>query len=235
MTDGIAVERKFMDHYTQPEFDASALITIDTQRDTLDGQPLEISGTSAILPNMRRLIETFRAHQRPIVHIVRLYKPDGSNVDLCRRSTVESGQALLAPGALGSELAPGLLPEGRALDCERLLSGEIQRVSDREAIIYKPRWGAFYRTSLEQHLRGLGITTTTFTGCNFPNCPRASIVEASERDFRVVVVRDAVSGLDERGASEMRNIGVTVLTTKELLATLAGRATAAGRPGRQGV
>jgi len=35
-----------MDKYTKPDFDKSALITIDILRDTLDGQPLEILGTS---------------------------------------------------------------------------------------------------------------------------------------------------------------------------------------------
>jgi hypothetical protein len=33
---------------------------------------------------------------------------------------------------------------------------------------------------------------------NFSNCPRASIVEARERDLRVVVVSDASSGFDAR-------------------------------------
>ena len=41
-----------MDEYTEPQLDASALITIDVQRDTLDGAPLEIPGTSAALPAM---------------------------------------------------------------------------------------------------------------------------------------------------------------------------------------
>ena len=41
--------------YTAPDFAASALITIDTQRDVLDGQPLEIPGASAILPAIQRL------------------------------------------------------------------------------------------------------------------------------------------------------------------------------------
>ena len=39
-----------MDIYTSPDFTSAALITIDTQCDTLDGQPLEIPGTSAALP-----------------------------------------------------------------------------------------------------------------------------------------------------------------------------------------
>jgi nicotinamidase-related amidase len=207
-----------MNCYTEPNLKTAALITIDTQRDTLDGQPLEIPDTSANLPNMRRLLAVFRAHRQPIVHIVRLYKTDGSNVDRCRRGEVERGLAILAPGTPGSQLALGLLPEDLPLEYDRLLSGEAQIVSDREVIIYKPRWGAFFQTSLEDHLHRWAVDTTVFTGCNFPNCPRASIVEASERDFRVVAVSDAISGLDERGKAEMANIGVAIFSTEELLA-----------------
>ena len=33
-----------MDKHTNPDFSSIALITIDIQRDTLDGQPFEIPG-----------------------------------------------------------------------------------------------------------------------------------------------------------------------------------------------
>jgi nicotinamidase-related amidase len=210
-----------MDRYTEPDFSTSVLITIDTQRDTLDGQPFEIPGTSSILPNMSRLLSAFRGLHRPIVHIVRLYKPDGSNVDLCRRAAVEAGQGALAPGTPGSQLAPGLLTDDFfSLEPDVLLAGSIQTVGPQEFVIYKPRWGAFYRTCLESHLRSLGVTTTVFTGCNFPNCPRTSLMEASERDFRILLVRDAVSGFTERDEIEMTRIGVAVFSTEELLARL---------------
>ena len=210
-----------MDRYTEPDVSTSVLITIDTQRDTLDGQPLEIAGTTAILPNMGRLLRTFRALCRPIVHVVRLYKSDGSNVDLCRRAAVEAGQGALAPGTPGSQIAPGLLADDSVyLEPEVLLAGGIQTLSPQEFVIYKPRWGAFYQTCLESHVRSLGVTTAIFTGCNFPNCPRTSVMEASERDFRIVLVRDAVSGFTERDEIEMTRIGVTVLSTEELLARL---------------
>ena len=87
--------------------------------------------------------------------------------------------------------------------------------------MYKPRWGAFYETPLEQHLRAHGVSTVVFAGCNFPNCPRTSIYEASERDFRVVVVGDAISGLYERGGLELTNIGAHLMSAVELSEALA--------------
>lgn len=206
-----------MDKYTQPDFSSIALITIDTQRDTLDGQPFEIPGTSAILPQMRRLLQTFRRTHMPIIHIVRLYRKDGTNVDLCRRSIIESGTMLLRPGTPGCELASELLPEPDIrLDTDLLLSGGIQYFGPKEVVIYKPRWSAFFKTPLEGYLQELGVSSLAFTGCNFQNCPRSSIYGASERDLRIVLVEDAVSGLYERGKDEMRNIGVLLMSAKEL-------------------
>ena len=204
-----------------PDFASVALVTIDTQRDTLDGQPFEIPGTAAALPEMRRLAAAFRAAGRPIVHVVRLYRPDGSNVDLCRRRAVADGARLVLAGSPGAELASDLVPASAPrLDTELLLAGGIQRVGPGEAIIYKPRWGAFFQTPLEAHLRALGVSTLVFAGCNFPNCPRTSIYEASERDFRLVLVEDAVSGLYERGKDELRGIGVALMNAAELTASL---------------
>jgi nicotinamidase-related amidase len=207
-----------VDPYTSPEFDSSALITIDTQRDVLDGQPLEIPGTSAVLPAIGRLAAGFRQAGRPIVHVVRIYLPDGSNVDLCRRQLVEDGTAILPPGRHGSELAPGLAPDPDVrLDTDLLLAGAPQALAGNEVVIYKPRWGAFYDTPLQAHLRERDVSTLVFCGCNFPNCPRTSIFEASERDFRIVLVRDAISGLYERGEQELHAIGVTLMETQDVL------------------
>ena len=62
---------KSMTNYTEPNFKSSAVITIDTQCDTLDGQPLEVSGTSAALPNIKMILDAYREKGIPIVHIVR--------------------------------------------------------------------------------------------------------------------------------------------------------------------
>ena len=204
--------------YTELEYGRSALITIDVQRDMLDGQPFEIPGTSQIVPNLQRLTRFFRSHRRPIVHIVRLYEQDGSNVDLCRREEVERGAQLVIAGSMGSQTAAPLLPSCDAeLDAPVLLSGGVQELGPFEWAIYKPRWGAFYRTPLEEHLRRLHVSTLVFTGCNFPNCPRTSIYEASERDFRIVAIEDAISALYDRGLEELAGIGVVVTDTDRYL------------------
>lgn len=212
-----------------PDHARAALITIDIQRDTLDGQPFEIPGTSAILPNVGRLLEFFRARARPIIHIVRLYKPDGSNADRCRRGAISSGLQLVLAGSTGSQIAAPLLPPpGKLLDVERLLDGQVQSLGPRESVIYKPRWGAFFQTPLESHLRDLGVTTLVFTGCNFPNCPRTSIYEASERDFRLVAIRDGISGLDAQGAAQLEKIGVAVWSTERYVSDAAQAACPGG-------
>jgi nicotinamidase-related amidase len=165
-----------MNSLLEPDLSNCALITIDTQCDTLDGQPLEIPGTSAALPNMVRLLNAFRASGRPIVHIVRIYKRDGSNVDLCRREQVQNREQMLLEGDAGCELAQVLFTGELAqvlftgknvrLDSGRLLEGKPQELSPYEVILYKPRWGAFFKTPLEAHLEGLGVNTVVFCGCN---------------------------------------------------------------------
>ena len=217
------------DPYTDPRFESAALITIDTQRDTLDGGALEVAGTSAVLPAMAALLGAFRSARQPIVHVVRLYERDGANVDACRRAAVEAGAPILLAGAPGTQLAAGLLPAGAPeLDVPLLLAGGVQPLGADEAAIYKPRWGAFFGTALEEHLRALGADTLVFCGCNFPNCPRTSIYEASERDFRLVLARDAISGLYERGEHELRNIGVCLMSAAEIAAALATAPSADG-------
>jgi len=206
-----------MKKYIEPNFSSSAVIIIDTQCDTLDGQPLEIPGTSAALPGIRSVLDAYREKGMPIAHIVRIYKRDGSNVDLCRRDAVENGAEILLEGSEGCELATEMFANSVKLDTGLLLSGKIQKISDNEVVIYKPRWGAFYRTPLESFLDTLNVDTLVFLGCNFPNCPRTSIYEASERDFKVVLIEDAVSGLYPKGKEEMLNIGVRVMKAEDLI------------------
>lgn len=204
-----------LDTFTLAEYDRSALITIDVQNDTLDGGAIEIPGTTAILPQIRRLCQAYRRAGRPIVHVIRIYTPDGEDADRCRRASLLAGHRLLLKGSAGRRPADALLPDPAIrIDDDLLLSGGIQAIGPEEAIIFKPRWGAFYRTALETHLREKRISTLVITGCNFPNCTRASIYEASERDFRICAVADAISGITPSDVDWLDTIGVKGVTAE---------------------
>jgi len=213
------------DRYTEPHWDRAVLLTVDVQEDF--GRPGSATWSpdkDLVIPAMARLLALFRERGMPVIHVVRLYLPDGTNSDSCRRQKLESGRSAVAPGTDGAEIVSALKPSAALrLDGDRLLKGGLQAWSEREWVIYKPRWGAFYSTPLEGHLRSLGVTTLVVCGFNFPNCPRTTIYEASERDFRIVMVRDGVSGLYDRGIEEIRNIGVAVLTVEEIAAAIRSR------------
>lgn len=214
--------KDIVNNYINPDSKNSALLVIDVQRDfTLIGAAAEIPGTLQIVQHIQRLIQKYREQGAPIIHVIRLYNADGSNADLCRRKSIESGRQLVTPETDGAELMDELKPSPDIrLNSTLLLSGNLQQIGSMEWIIYKPRWGAFYKTSLEKHLHNLGVNTVVVCGCNFPNCPRTTIYEASERDFKIVMAKDATSLVYDIGLQELQNIGVSVMDTDECMAWL---------------
>lgn len=211
--------------YIAPEPTRSVLLTIDMQRDfSVPGAPAYVDDTKAAVSPLQQVLDAFRTYDRPIVHVVRLYRPDGSNVDACRRQSIEKGEQIVAPGTEGAELVDALKPTPSAtLDAETLLSGTFQLLAEREWAMYKPRWGAFFQTPLEEFLEERALNTVVVAGCNFPNCPRTTIYEASERDFRIGMIPEAVSGTYDRGLQELENIGVRLMTKAECENWLAGK------------
>lgn len=199
--------------YTSPELRSSALVLIDVQNDFVNGTAA-VGGTAELVDTMARLVRIFRAAHRPIVHVVRLYVPGGSDVDPPRRAAVESGQQIAAPHTDGAAIPAAL--QAHPLDYESLLDGGTQHVGANEVVIFKPRWSAFYRTELDRHLRDAGVNTVVVAGCNLPNCPRATLFDASERDYRAALVTDATSQVTGERLDDLRLIGVELLTTTDI-------------------
>lgn len=206
----------------QADYAHCALVIVDFQNDTMSpNTPFEIPGTIDVLPALVELTKAFRKACRPIIHIVRGYLADGSNVDRCRRKEVLQGSMLFRVGTHGADFPDALKPTNAPpLDWERLLANDIQALGPYDCVIYKPRWGAFYRTPLENLLQDDAINTLIVCGCNYPNCPRTTIYEASERDFRLVLATDGMSGLYEQGLLEMAKIGVQLTDTSHIIKAL---------------
>ena len=86
--------------------------------------PALIPGTWEIVPAIQRLARAYRSANLPIIHVIRLYLADGSNVDLCRRSRIEGGGKIVVPGTEGSQIVRELLPSPSILlDEGNLLAG----------------------------------------------------------------------------------------------------------------
>ena len=218
-----------MANYCVPQKGTAALLTLSAQQDFLrPGSPFQVTGAQRVLPALARTVRGFRALGAPLFHAVRLYRPDGSNVDACRRQAVEEGLRVFMPGTSGAELLDEVRPDAAArLDATGLLDGGFQPLGATEWAFYRPRWGAFHDTELETRLGALGVTTLVVCGFNFTTAMRATIYEASARDYRIVLVSDAVGNGSEAAIQELARIGVYLMPSECCLEWLAGDTSAA--------
>ena len=115
--------------------------------------------------------------------------------------TVAANQVIFADGA-GRAVAGGGLVEGRPwLESEGLRTGTwgVELVPDiprTDYVVEKPRASAFFGTPLEVLLRGLGVATLVVVGCYTNQCVDSTVRDTWARDFRVVIVTDAVAAFD---------------------------------------
>ena len=214
-----------MANYCVPERDKAALLTISAQQDFVrPDSPIKACGALQAKPALHRLVNGFRQSGVPIFHSVRLYRADGSNVDVCRRQAVEEGMRIFMPGSLGAELLDELKPDPAVrLTPDSLLKGRFQELGPREWAYYRPRWGAFHGTALENRLRGFGVSTLVVCGLCFTTGIRATVYEASARDFRIVVVPDALANSSESGVRELGRLGIYLMTSENCLVWLGGK------------
>lgn len=204
---------------TEPIWDRAALLTIDMQNDfAFPAGAGFVPGTDDILPAFARLVSVFRESRLPIFHAARLYLEDGSNAERCRQQLLQDGLSLARPGTSGARVVDAIRSPREPDVSGNLLAGEYVSLGPSEWLFYKSRWSAFYETGLEKRLQALEIDTVIVAGCNFPNCPSATLFDATERRFRAVLAVDAVSGLTESGIKWCAGIGVTPLSVDQIRA-----------------
>lgn len=100
-------------------------------------------------------------------------------------------------GLLTTELRPrlgeiGALAAGSA-DIEIPLEAG---VAPEDAVIDKPRYSAFFGTSLDMLLGARGIRALMVGGVTTSMCVETTVRDAAQRDIRTFVVRDAVADFD---------------------------------------
>lgn len=199
-----------------PNFAAVALVTVDVQEDWVSHNPP--------LPTPKRicdLIDVFREARRPVVHMVRLIHPDGSNA---KPGFHKKGRRFVELGSHGAQLWKGLFPENETLlDDDTLLAGQPQHLGADECVLYRPRWGAFYQSNLESHLRGRGVSTVVLASLSYEYGLMATLFEANDRNFKVVIAGDATQswpGHPHYRESYLEWMGVATLKVSQIASAL---------------
>ena len=159
-----------------PEIPHLALIIIDMQNDfVLPSSPVHVSGAQATVPSVRKLLDTARSREWSVIHAVREYRRDASDIERPRvKDFLERGGYSIS-GTPGAEIVEELTP----------LEGEVR--------IVKQRFSAFMQTELDLILRRLDISHVVICGTQYPNCIRATAFDALSLDYDVIIVTSATS------------------------------------------
>ena len=63
-----------------------ALLIIDMQNDfVLEGKPLKVVGAGTVIPKIQDVLAEFRRRSLPVFHVLRVHRPDGSDVEIIRQ------------------------------------------------------------------------------------------------------------------------------------------------------
>jgi maleamate amidohydrolase len=150
-----------------------ALIVIDLLNDFLDSWPA--ADRAALLNAVNELVGLARERRWPVLWVRQEFEPDLEDAFLEMR---DKGIRRTIRNTPGSEFVPEL------------------KVLPTERQIVKKRYSAFFGTSLDEMLARTGADTLVIAGINTHACIRMTVVDAYQRDWRVVVALDCVGSYD---------------------------------------
>ena len=179
----------------------SALLVIDMENGFVDADsPHCIAYAKASIPACADAVSTAREKGIPVFFVKRIYRQDGSDVELTRYRAWKEGGRAMGPGSAGgasAEAAEGLKPQRG------------------DYTIIKPRWSAFFGTELDLILRRLKIELVILTGTTTPNCIRTTCYDANSLDYNVVVLEDCCSSqtkeIQEMNIADMARMGAIII------------------------
>ncbi|MFC1851084.1 cysteine hydrolase family protein [candidate division CSSED10-310 bacterium] len=176
-----------------------ALIIIDMQNDfVLPDSPACVAGALATVAQIQKILETCRRIKWPVIHVIREYRADGSDIEITRLPEFRE-KKYCVPGTAGCEIVAALKP-----------------ASD-EYIIVKKRFSAFMNTELDIILRRLEIENIVICGTQYPHCIRATVYDGVSYGYNVTLITDATAAQTPEIASantrDIRDIGVECVST----------------------
>ncbi len=165
----------------------TALVVIDMQRAFLEDEGslakagIDIGGLKAPLEPCQRLLASARQAGVPVIHTRYVYRSDYAD---------------------GGILVNYIMPQLREVDSLAAGTPDIEIVDelapvDGETVIDKNRPSAFYATNIEPLLNGLGVDSLVVCGVTTNICVETTVRDASQRDYKVFVPKDATGELEQ--------------------------------------
>lgn len=177
-----------------------AVVVIDMLNDFVGGK-LGFERAKAIVPNIRRLIDSAHERSIPVIYICDAHSPEDPELKLW-------GEHAMA-GSEGAQVVPELRP------------------TKGDSVLEKHTYNIFYNTDLDELLRGMGVKRLVLTGVVTEICVQNSAAGAFLRGYEIVVPEDCVASPDEdvhRASLEYmkRVYGARITTSKELIESVGG-------------
>jgi len=196
---------QFNSHAMHLRTNRSCLLVIDMQRYFVDPAGAAFfPGAQAILGNIRRLIEAFRAATRPVLYTRHVHHPGGFDLGILGKWWSDS----ILDGSPDSGIYPAIAP----------LEGE--------KVIAKHRYSAFYDTDLQTILQGLKIEDLAICGVMTNLCCESTARDAFSRDYRIFFLADATAtNNEEMHLASLLNLGygfAYVTTTAKTIQAMGG-------------
>jgi nicotinamidase-related amidase len=196
------------------EPDRTALVVVDMQRAFVEpGEALEVPAARDVVPRIKALLSLFRDKRQPTVFTEFTYAPTAPLLV----GEVHPEHRPAEPGA----------PRGFGRPSSSCLVGdsgtrvipELQPAAD-ELVVTKHGYDGFHGTILDGALRARGVRTLVVTGTMTDICVLATVAGAFHREYRTVVVEDAVATLSpemQHAALDiMRRAYARVMSAKEV-------------------
>jgi nicotinamidase-related amidase len=168
--------RPYNRHEMQLNAAKSVLLVIDMQKFFLDpASPAFMGSGAAILPTVKRLVDTFRQAGHPVIFTQHVHHPNDLDSGIMGWWWAEK----CLEGSPESEIHPELAP----------------RPEDK--VVQKHRYSAFYNTDLETVLRCLKVEDIVVTGVMTNMCCESTARDAYYRDYRVLFAADGTGAVTE--------------------------------------